>query len=534
MDEPERMDGRGFGASRYAIVVMAPERERYAGRMSSKKLPVSISVFPTLDYIELIQFDEKTGEIEKATSLPCQFDPATRQMVDRDQMMQTIRDIYTVNRVPSGTPVILVLPSFFTREIELPAEFSKDELRFALVSEAERFYIFKKLEPQIDWVNLDENRLLYSAFPKTEIEKYVQIFKELHIPILGIELSYFSIMRGLVATGVIGGDEIARRERWCLLAISDTSMYASIQEGMKIQKTTDAPLSAASEEDQAVIDEIHQDFESFISNEQFDKLVLVNNSRSLDSDRILGGLSSVTNLILVEQNAVTLRSRGSDTGQFPCSLEGIGGVFYQQFPELPSLNFLPETGEDLVGIMQYRKLAFKWLLIGNGALFLLCILIWGLLGLINWQKEQEAKSLAEQAGELGASANPAQLVEVDRKKYIKQVVDQNVVINNFAVKVGNSLKDNNVWLEKVELSLTKPEEPIQIALEGKAIQLDPVNQLVQGLNNGLEGATLEVANAAQATSPDGQSYFTWVIQNKGAAKTDANGNPIGSSAPGGG
>jgi Tfp pilus assembly PilM family ATPase len=160
--------------------------------MSLKKLPVAINVFPSLDYVELVQFDEKTGEIEKASALPCSFDTAARQMSDRDQMMQTIRDLFSMNRIPYTTPAVLVLPSFFTREIELPAEFSKDELRFALVSEAERFYIFKKSEPQIGWINLDEARLLYSAFPKAEIEKYMKVFQELRIPLLGIELSYFS------------------------------------------------------------------------------------------------------------------------------------------------------------------------------------------------------------------------------------------------------------------------------------------------------------------------------------------------------
>src|SRR5689334_20897412 len=121
--------------------------------MSSKKLPVSINILPTLDYVELVQYDNKTGEIEKTASLPCQFDPVTRQMGDREQVIQAIRDLYNTNRITFNTPAVLVLPSFFTREIELPTEFTKDELRFALISEAERFYIFKKIEPHIDWIN---------------------------------------------------------------------------------------------------------------------------------------------------------------------------------------------------------------------------------------------------------------------------------------------------------------------------------------------------------------------------------------------
>ncbi|MCE3235625.1 MAG: hypothetical protein K0Q50_1805 [Vampirovibrio sp.] len=488
--------------------------------MSSKKLPVSINVFPTLDCVELIQFDERSGDIEKASSLPCQFDPVSRQMGDRDLMVQTVRDLYNMNRIPFNTPAVLVLPSFFTREIELPTEFSRDELRFALVSEAERFYVFKKAEPQIDWINLDESRLLYAAFPKAEIEKYMKIFQELKIPLLGIELGYFSMLRGLVATGAVAA-EIENASRWCMLTVSDNSFFASVQDGVKIIRTTEAPLSVTEDDDQSTIQEIQQDFETFAEQEIFSKLVVVNNSNRINSDDLMIQLSHAGSVILIEQNARTLKSRGSTDGQFPCSLEGIGGVFYRQFPEMSDLNFLLETGEDVAGIMYYKKEAIKWLLISNGAVFLLCLMVLGVLSLLTWQKDQEREALGRKASELGASINAEQLNDVNRKKFIKKVVDQNVKVNNFLVKLG-SLAPKDVWLDKVQLDSEKLEQPLQIQVEGKALTLDEVNTLITPLNANLQKGDLEVSNAAQATSPDGQAYFTWSIQNKAA--TDAMGS----------
>lgn len=483
--------------------------------MSSKKLPVSINVFPTLDCVELIQFDERSGDIEKASSLPCQFDPVTRMMGDRDIVAQAVRDLYNMNRIPFNTPAVLVLPSFFTREIELPAEFSKDELRFALVSEAERFYVFKKVEPQIDWVNLDESRLLYAAFPKSEIERYMKIFQELRIPLLGIELGYFSMLRGLVATGAVAA-EVEAASRWCMLTVSDNSFFASVQDGVKIVRTAEAPLSVSEDDTQSTIQEIRQDFETFMEQETFSKLVVINNSNRVTSDDLMVQLAYPGSMILIEQNAVTLRSRGSMDGQFPCSLEGLGGVFYRHFPEMAGLNFLLETGEDVAGIMYYKKEAIKWLLVVNGAVFLVCLMILGILSLITWQKDQERDSISQRAAQLGASINADQLNDVNRKKFIKKVVDQNVKANNFLVKLG-SLAAKDVWLEKVQLVSEKLDQPIQIQVEGKALSLDEVNTLVNPLNSNLSNGDLEVSNAAQATSPDGQAYFTWSIQNKGAA-----------------
>jgi hypothetical protein len=498
--------------------------------MSSKKLPVSINVFPSLDYVELIQFDERSGEIEKTSALPCQFDATTRQMGDRDLMMQTIKDLYTMNRIAFNTPAVLILPSFFTREIELPAEFSREELRFALISEAERFYVFKKMEPQIGWINLDESRLLYSAYPKLEIEKYMKIFQELRIPLLSIDLSYFSMLRGLVATGAVSS-EVENTSRWCVLVISDNSFFASIQDGVKIFRSADAPLSITEEDDQFIVQEIQQDFETFAENEVFDKLVVVNNSNRINSNDLLCRLTQVANMILIEQNGTTLKSRGSVEAQFPCSLEGLGGVFYKHFPEMPGLNFILETGEDIAGIMYYKKEAIKWLLISNGVVFIICLFILGVLSLMTFQKDQERQMLSEKAAKLGASINAEQLNEVNQKKYIKKVVDQNVKVNNFLVKLG-SIIQKDIWLEKIQLAATKLDDPLQVQVEGKALSLDEVNALLTPLNNSLKSGNLEVSTAAQATSAEGQAYFTWSIQNKGSeAKNDGSSGTTNQPAP---
>lgn len=495
--------------------------------MSSKKLPVAINVFPTLDYIELVQFDDKTGEIEKASALPCMFDSASRQMMDRDQMTQTIRDLYNMNRIPVTTPAVLVLPSFFTREIELPAEFTRDELRFALVSEAERFYIFKKVEPHIDWINLDESRLLYSAFPKTEIEKYTQIFQELRIPLMAIELSYFSILRGLISTGAVA-DELAAQGRWCLLVVSDSSFFASLQEGVKILKTTDAPLSVTVEDESAIVHEIRQDFDEFATHEAFTKLVVVNNASRISSDTLLSQLSFQGNLVLVEQNGLTLRSRGATDGAFPCSLEAVGGVFYSELPELAQMNFLPESGEDVVGILHYRKRAFIWLMVANAAVFLVCLMLWGVMALLIWQKDHERDELIRQSAALGATISSQQVQEIGSKKFIKQIVDRNVAVNNFLVQLGMALPAET-WLEKI--SLAADGDVLQVVVDGRALSLEQVNRLQSTLTQAIPGIALEVSNAAQEANSDGQSYFVWTIQNKQAPPGDAAAGGGGSSAP---
>jgi hypothetical protein len=494
--------------------------------MSFKKLPVSINVFPSLDYVELVQFDEKSGEIEKASALPCQFDTVARQMGDRDLMLQTIRDLYSMNRIPLSTPSVLVLPSFFTREIDLPTEFNKEELRFALVSEAERFYFFKKSEPQIGWINLSEERLLYSAFPKIEIEKYMKVFQELGIPLLGIELSYLSILRGLIATGAVA-QEVENRETWVLLIISDYSFFISIQQGFKIVKTTDTLLSVAGDDARATLLDIVQDFEAFTERETFSKLIMVNNSNRINSDDLLCQLAFPASLTQIDQNALTLKSRGASEAPFPCSLESLGGVFYKHYAEVPSINFQLETSNDLASLLHFRSQALKWLLLSNGLVFLLTLVVWGGMSLILWQKDQERTAINQQMTQLGDGFDTVKIDAVNRKKFVKKVVDLNVKANNFLVKLGASVMPN-IWLDKVQIDLADMEKPPIIVLEGKTMELGIVNTLLTPLNTIVDGANLQVSNAAPATSDDGQTYFSWSIQNQGVA-VPAN----SSAAPGG-
>ncbi|MGJ8493538.1 hypothetical protein ACR4XK_12100, partial [Glaesserella parasuis] len=118
---------------------------------------------------------------------------------------------------------------------------------------------------------------------KAELEKYVKIFQELGIPLLAIELNYFSMVRGLMATGAVS-NLVNEGGRWCLLTVSDNSFFTAILEGVKIQKTADAWLSVTEEDSPSTTtQEVQQDFEAFVEGEAFEKLILVNNANRINS-----------------------------------------------------------------------------------------------------------------------------------------------------------------------------------------------------------------------------------------------------------
>lgn len=482
--------------------------------MSNKKLPISLHIFPSLKYIELVKLNDKTFEVEKAASLPCEFDVASRQIGDRDHVMQTIRDLYTGNDIPLSTPAVLTLPSLYTREIDLPEEFGADELRFALTSEAERFYMFKKLEPHVEWFRLDSGKTVYSTLPEVEIQKYIKIFNELKIPLLGIEIGYLSALKGLASTGFLQ-QELESEELWCLTIISDNSLFFSLNKGSHIQVLSERLISSSEEDIDILLQEIRQDFDTFIEGTVFQKLVVIHNASCVSCDNILQAFSLHTGeVVAIEQNDSTLQSRDSMTAEFPCTLEGLGAVFYDQLADFPRLNFLPRDSQSFATLVSKRTLAIKVLAGFYGLLVVVTLIAWGTLFFIEKQKLAERAALADSIRKISARIGSSDLADVYRDQFVQNVVRNNIKLNNMLVGMGNQIRPG-VWLSGVDVTTDFNSVPA-IAIEGQALNLELVNPIVQPLNNALEFPDLlEVSHAEQESMDDNETnYFSWRIETR--------------------
>ncbi|MBY0402612.1 MAG: hypothetical protein K2X66_01840 [Cyanobacteria bacterium] len=480
--------------------------------MSPNQPFICIHVFPSLDSIEVVLLDPKRGNIEKAGSLPGSFDSITRQIEDPEMLTQVIKDLYSSQRISTTTPAILVVPSFFTREIDIPKEFGKEEVQVTLVSEAERFYIFKKNEPQVDWISLYENRVLYTAYPKSEIEKYCEAFQINKIPLMGIELNYFSILRGLFASGAIA-DEIEQQAKWCLLIVADYTFFAAICVGEKIEKTIEAPLSVGMNDELSAIIEIQQDFENFIEDEPLTKLILVNNSDKLDTNLLTGRLHFQEQVLVIEQNPRTLRSRGDSNAIYPCSLEAIGGSLLKKYPELPHVNLLSEEAMEQIMLAETRSKLVKVLWVANGVVLLLCLVLWGVLYLVSVGKENDLKQMEEK---IAAQKTGQSTKEVLQKRFIKKSLEQNRLSNNLMVKIG-ALIPNELWVDSILVDYESLINPYDVEIKGGALTPELVSQFLNDIKKEVAIPNLEVGGIDVSTSPEGQSYYSWTIKTPGNA-----------------
>jgi hypothetical protein len=485
--------------------------------MANKKAVICIHVFPALDYIEIVQLDSKQGNIDKAASLPGAFEPVTRQIADTEQLAQVLKDLYEGNRISLNTPAVLVLPSFFTKEADVPVEFSDEERRMTLLSEVERFYIFKKNEPHLDWVNMTGTRVLYSAFPKLEMERYFQIFQDNKIPLVAIELNYFALLRGLAASGALA-DELSQNQTWGLLVVSDYNFFGAIVQGSTFVQTVESPISGGANEELAAINEIQQDFDEFLLSTSLTKLVLVNNSERLDSEMLTNRLSYQDQVLVIEQNQRTLRSRGEMNAPYPCSLEAIGGCLYPKYDDLPKANLVPEVALEQAALAETKGKLTKILGITCVLVIVLCLGIWGLFSFLIMLKENDIKTITEQTAQLSSGQSTD---EVKEKRFIKKEMDYNRLTNNFVVKVGSAIPDE-LWVDEVTVELASDTRAQRFHLSGGAMAPDRVDSYLNELKKGANINILEIGKVTLTNNTDGQSFYTWSIETQGVDLTKKN------------
>ncbi|MGE0201672.1 MAG: hypothetical protein AB7P76_11975 [Candidatus Melainabacteria bacterium] len=482
--------------------------------MSISKYPVTVTLSPRLNAFEIVKLADETGDIQVAGSVQIQLDPVSRVASD-DILTQAIKALYVNHQVPLDTPTVLVLPSFFSREVELPTDFSRDELQFALISEAERFSLFKNLEPTVSSVRLSTNETTtnyyYSAFPVHEVELYQSIFTALDIPLIAIDLNYLSILRGLMATQTVS-QEVEEQTPWLLMVLTDNTFFLSLQQGNRITKTFEARLSVSSSDPQAAMADIQEDFAYFCEGEAYAKMVLVSNADTLQVETLMRMLPIEVPVVPLEQNANTLETLGALTPEYPCSLEAIGGVFYSLMPEMPAMNFKPQASEEAMAINEMKKKIFIGLVVVNALALLFVIVLWAGLNVWKGMKETQIHAMTQKINQINMVGSLEQYKEIKRNLFSKKVIDSNTLLNNVVVKLG-SLAEGNTWFDALSMSSSaaEPAKGFQLILNGKSLAPDSVDKLVGAMNRALNREDFHVEHINPLQDQSVGSYYEWQV-----------------------
>lgn len=484
---------------------MKPLSPAVVGKAKSHQ--ICVNILSSLNTIELLQYDLTKHSFIRVDVEPFLFDPSTREPIPgTPQLKQAIKHLYERNKISFQAITTLVVPSFFTRQYSVPDDLMGEDLKTILISEAERFYVFKKIDPMVGYGSLGGNQVLYTAYPKQALEALHTVFTELKIPLADIDCSYTATLRGLVAMGV-AQEELQNHLKWGLLIVSDFTVFMAVVDGLIIEKMLEAPLPVQNTQE-ALLNEICNDFGEFFSYEVLSRLAVVNNSTLCASVSLLERLQFQGPTDVFDQNEKTLNSLGSENGPFPCSLEAVGGALTQYIPEIPTLN-LGDPSILAAMLQEDRKKQVAYALIIMGMLIFAAQ--WGAgIMLESWTQKAIQQGNRLQT-EINTTISALSVVpEAKLKLYIKQGVLQNQRMNNVLVKIHQALP-HDAWLEQVSVNSAPNFKALDVSIQGGTLTSDALNTYIKELNK--EVGTPVLVPTIVPQQENNRRFFKYTLSN---------------------
>ncbi len=216
----------------------------------NQKQIVGIALTPGIG-LEMVILDKATHQIVNYGRERVEYNFSTREINDAAQFKSALVGLKNAMRIPTGAPAYLVLPNVYFDFIEVPTNIVDVEIKTAILSRAEDFYLFKKEEPASGWCEVantfasSQKRLAYASIQKRVVDELKDILVEAGFKVAGIEGAYAATLRGLYLTGALD-DVILEDATWTGMIIN-TNSYTLFQfEGKNLIDYNEIPLATRS------------------------------------------------------------------------------------------------------------------------------------------------------------------------------------------------------------------------------------------------------------------------------------------------
>ncbi len=168
-----------------------------------KRIHVGISVSIN-NVISLMCIDNKTKSVANYSTGSIKYNSAIREIIDFNEFKETIENLFEeAGLIPNECVVSLTLPNVCFGLTPLDDSSEQEYIIENLQAELEDLYIFKRNEPVISYVLLEnetskESRnILYSAIQSKMIIKLLDTFDSLGIEVERIDTAYSSILKAI-------------------------------------------------------------------------------------------------------------------------------------------------------------------------------------------------------------------------------------------------------------------------------------------------------------------------------------------------
>lgn len=435
--------------------------------------------------LEIVQFDTKTQQVLANKKADISYDFITKQINDVDAFETAVQAFFVENEIPTDTPVVISLPAVTNEFASYPLDLSNFELKEALISEAEKNYIFKKTEPTVSFVKIatdKENeiqKVVFSSIQADQIENTKSIFKELKLNPEAIDSTLISLVRGLEATGQISED-LEKHAEWVIFLVAPNSYVIMSFKGYELTGISENAFAIKSFNPEDIYPAMATYFLEGLENKNPDHIILISKTNNISADVLSSYFDMNSKVSFIEENkfAKTLlfpekidlfknnKKTDNETDSF-VSLEGVGTTLWNKTKIKLSLNFLEKdevfsdtisSGKEFTILNKKINISSKLIevaLIGLIAFSFVAIsLLYIILGSFANGTEKNIEELKKQITDLqSVEAQVKSKTEAEAKlfNYVFGIYQKNKTFLHSYDVIGKHIPEK-LWLDELELT----------------------------------------------------------------------------------
>ncbi len=426
---------------------------------------VSLAFSADFTKLELVWLNTQSGQIVNAGFVPItSVEVVTRSILFPDSLLECTQTLIQKMDIPKGVPITVMLPSFYTRMLNLPTGVPEADLNSIVLGEAERSVLFKKEEPTVDWVYLgdasteeDNQYCIYTAYPVSALTEKLGLLRSLGLNIHSVETNVTATINGLVTTGTLQNDTQKR----VLVIINESNASIILLNGIQLVSLVEAPIPVQNLSPKDVLTDLQQDILGMGDLlEGCNTAIIIHNNTKIPTELFSTTFESFDEVVLVEQNHQTIASLGAKKALYPCTVEALGACMLQEMKQLPTLNLLPQEDQINILVQGVRTKILPFSIATNILVLALVLGSYGVLSIFNVTAGLELSNLEK---EMASHAKPTIPPETYAEGlWIHRYRQYNIGIVNWLLSIQQELP-STLWLDKLSLQTVNGKTMIQLS-----------------------------------------------------------------------
>ena len=437
----------------------------------NQKQVVGIALTPGIG-LEAVILDKNKSAILNYGRKKVEYNFSTREIQDYVQFKTALVELMDEMKIIPKSPVYLVLPNVYFDFLEIPPMISNPEIKTAILSKAEEFYIFKRNEPVSGWSEIinseggSQKKLAYTSFQKSAVDEIKEIISDIGLQLIGIESAYSATLRGLSIAGYIS-DVIIEETSWTAMLINTNSYTLFQMDGKNLVDYSEVPLAIKSFSMEEAYQAIVSSSSQLLSNFSSTNLYIISQTDEICAEVLKRQLQFDREIIAIDSNKYSKKplmevmSATDFNATNSITLAVIGAANIKSELDL-TLNVLQDDPNANMGIYLTTNILGTQVEITSGfvdkltiLIIAICLIIFGtLIGLlyfIDAQAQNSISELSNQIQSVDAQINTENQTEKKEEIDMNMVIDEVAALNVEAINFYDSIATDipkNVWLTK--------------------------------------------------------------------------------------